>query len=289
MQSPSWRVGIIGGTGLYHLPGIETVEEVFIQTPFGEPSASILVGKLQQRELCFLPRHGKHHQIAPHKINHRANLWALRKLGVRWLICVTAVGSLREEIHPRDVVVPDQFFDKTSNAENKTFFDTGIVAHVSLAQPYSENLRKILIEAAVGEGIRCHSQGTYVQMDGPGFSTLAESLFHRKMGFDIIGMTHAPEAKLAREAEIACATLAFATDYDCWKIEEETVTTESVIAHLQANIESARRILARAIPQIPTEPNWPEHYSLGNAILTPREHWCPDKFEQLSFLLERFK
>ncbi|MCS7009577.1 MAG: S-methyl-5'-thioadenosine phosphorylase [Chthoniobacterales bacterium] len=287
-NADKYRIGVIGGSGLYELPGVEVIDELTLDTSFGLPSSSVLLCKIHDREVCFLPRHGKKHTIAPHEINHRSNILTLRRLGVRWLICVTAVGSLREEIHPRDLVVPNQFFDRTSRPSQNTFFGEGIVAHVSLAQPYSENLRHILIQSAKEEGIRCHEAGTYVQMDGPAFSTRAESEFYRKMGFDIVGMTHAPEAKLAREAEIACAALAFATDYDCWKLEEEPVTTEAVIEHLQANIANAKRILFRAILKIPHEPNWPEHFALDKAIITPREKWTLSRIRILSPLLDRF-
>ncbi|HEY8990740.1 MAG TPA: S-methyl-5'-thioadenosine phosphorylase, partial [Luteolibacter sp.] len=214
-------IGIIGGSGLYQLSGFKLTEERYVSTPFGDPSDRLVGGTFAGRQIWFLPRHGRGHRIMPTEINHRANLWALRSLNVRWLICVTAVGSLKEEYRPRDIVLPDQFFDRTSRREHHTFFGRGIVAHVAFADPISAGLRMILRDAAVGSGNRVHNGGTYVNMDGPAFSTRAESRANRQLGFDIIGMTNLPEAKLAREAEIALATLAMVTDYDCWKTDEE--------------------------------------------------------------------
>jgi len=224
----------------------------------------------------------------PTEINHRANLWALRSVGVRHLICVTAVGSLKEEYHPRDIVLPDQYFDRTSRRELHTFFGGGIVGHVAFADPVSAGLRGILKECATAEGATVHDGGTYVNMDGPAFSTRSESETNRKLGFDVIGMTNLPEAKLAREAEIALATLAMITDYDCWKVEEEPVTAEAVMGHLHANVSAAKRIIARAIREIPAEADWPEHRSLDGAIMTPRHLWPAEKIEALRPMLQRF-
>jgi 5'-methylthioadenosine phosphorylase len=281
-------IGIIGGSGLYEIDGFEKAEERVIATPFGEPSDALVGGTLGGREVWFLPRHGRGHRLLPKEINHRANLWALRSVGVRHLICVTAVGSLKEEYHPRDIVLPDQYFDRTSRREHHTFFGGGIVGHVSFADPVSAGLRGILKECATAEGAKVHDGGTYVNMDGPAFSTRAESETNRKLGFDVIGMTNLPEAKLAREAEIALATLAMITDYDCWKVEEEPVTAEAVMGHLHANVSAAKRIIARAIPQIPAEADWPEHRSLDGAIMTPRHLWPAEKIEALRPMLQRF-
>ena len=280
-------IGIIGGSGLYELEGFEMTEERVVQTPFGEPSDAVVGGRLAGRQVWFLPRHGRGHRLLPTEINHRANLWALRSLNVRWLICVTAVGSLREEYPPRDVVLPDQYFDRTSRREQHTFFGHGIAAHVGFAEPVSAGLRAILRQCAAEAGIPCHDGGTYVNMDGPAFSTRAESNANRQLGFDVIGMTNLPEAKLAREAEIALATLALITDYDCWKIEEEPVSAEAVMGHLQANVATAKRLLAAAIPRIPATPEWPEHRSLDGAIMTAKALWPAATVAKLRPLLER--
>ncbi len=281
-------IGIIGGSGLYDLDGFENREEITVPTPFGPPSDALVTGTLAGRRVYFLPRHGKGHRILPTELNHRANIWALRSLNVRWVIAVTAVGSLQEKYHPRDILLPDQFFDRTSRRDQHTFFGRGIVAHVSFGDPLSDNLRALLHEAIVTQGRRVHNGGTYVCMDGPAFSTRAESNAHRQLGFDVIGMTNLPEAKLAREAEMALATLAMVTDYDCWKVEEEAVTAESVIDHLHANVAAAKAILAQVIPSIPTEPDWPEHSSLGNALMTDRKLWPEQTVEDLLPLLKRF-
>ncbi|MFM2242021.1 MAG: S-methyl-5-thioadenosine phosphorylase [Verrucomicrobiota bacterium] len=261
-------IGIIGGSGLYEIEGFEKSEERRIETPYGEPSDVLVGGLLHGRQVWFLPRHGRGHRILPHEINHRANLWALRSLEVRFLICVTAVGSLREEYAPRHVLLPDQYFDRTSRREHHTFFGGGIAGHVSFGDPVSAGLRAILRDAAVAEGAVVHDGGTYVNMDGPAFSTRAESEANRQLGFDVIGMTNLPEAKLAREAEIALATLAMITDYDCWKVEEEAVTAE-------------------AVALVPAEPLWPEHRSLDSAIMTPRSLWPEETVARLEPVLRR--
>jgi len=281
-------IGVIGGSGLYELEGFEKSAEVVVETPFGKPSDALVGGRLGGRQVWFLPRHGRGHRLLPSEINHRANLWALRSLNVRWLICVTAVGSLREEYRPRDVVLPDQFFDRMSSREQHTFFGRGIVAHVGFAEPVSAGLREILRECVTREGLRCHDRGTYVNMDGPAFSTRSESRVNRQLGFDVIGMTNLPEAKLAREAEIALATLAMITDYDCWKSEEEPVSAGSIIGHLNANVAAAKRILAAAIERIPEVPDWPEHRSLAGAIMTPQALWPAATVAALRPMLERF-
>ncbi len=281
-------IGIIGGSGLYEIDGFEKAEERVIETPFGTPSDALVGGTLGGREVWFLPRHGRGHRLLPTEINHRANLWALRSVGVRYLICVTAVGSLKEEYHPRDIVLPDQYFDRTSRREHHTFFGGGIVGHVSFGAPVSAGLRALLKEAAAEDGGRVHDGGTYVNMDGPAFSTRAESEANRQLGFDVIGMTNLPEAKLAREAEIALATLAMITDYDCWKIEEEPVTAEAVMGHLHANVSAAKRIIGRAVARIPEGAEWPEHRSLDGAIMTPQALWPAERIEALRPMLQRF-
>jgi len=280
-------IGVIGGTGLYEMEGFEQTAERAVETPFGAPSDALVGGTLAGRQVWFLPRHGRGHRLLPHEINHRANIWALRSLGVRWIICVTAVGSLKERHAPRSMVVVDQYFDRTSQREGHTFFGGGIAAHISFGEPTSPLLRAILLEAAGREdGVAAHDGGTYVNMDGPAFSTRAESEVYRRMGFDVVGMTNLPEAKLAREAEIALATLAMVTDYDCWK--EEDVHVEAVLGHLDANAGVARRVVARAVERIPAEPDWPEHRALEGAILTPPHCWPTERRRALEPLLGRF-
>lgn len=280
-------IGVIGGSGLYDIEGISDIEEVEVTTPFGPPSDTIVTGTMAGRRVCFLPRHGKGHRILPSELNHRANMWAMRHLNVRWVIAVTAVGSLKEEYRPRDIVLPDQFFDRTSQRADHTFFGRGIVAHIAFGDPISESLRRLLLDSAHRLGKTVHDGGTYVNMDGPAFSTRAESETNRKLGFDLIGMTNLPEAKLAREAEIALATLALVTDYDCWK-EEETVNAHAVIEHVQANAETAKAILQDVIPTIPTIPDWPEHSALDDAIFTAPDLWPESTSEELRPLLQRF-
>jgi len=282
-------IGIIGGSGLYDLEGFENPEEIKIETPFGDPSDALIGGTFAGRRVYFLPRHGKGHVILPTELNHRANIWALRSVGVRWIISATAVGSLREEYKPRDILVPDQFFDRTSRREEHTFFGNGIVAHVQFGDPVSCELRSLLVESARALHDKdVHDGGTYVNMDGPAFSTRAESEANRKMGHDIIGMTNLPEAKLAREAEIAFSTLALITDYDCWKEEEEAVTADTVIGHLIANAAAAKKIVADVIPKIPVEANWPDHSALDSALVTDRSLWPEASADALEPVLRRF-
>lgn len=257
-------------------------------TPWGVPSDKIIVGELLGRKVCFLPRHGKGHRILPTELNHRANIYALRSLGVRFIICVTAVGSLREEYRPRDIVLIDQFFDRTSRREHHTFFGNGIVAHVGFSDPISKGLQQLLLGVCRAQGKTVHENGTYVNMDGPAFSTRAESNANRQLGFDVIGMTNLPEAKLAREAEIALATVAMITDYDCWKVEEEPVSAHTVIGHLNANAAAAKEIIAAAIPLIPREATWPEHSALDSALVTDRSLWPDQTAQDLSPILQRF-
>jgi 5'-methylthioadenosine phosphorylase len=286
-MSNTAAIGVIGGSGLYEMDGFTQTEERVIETPFGMPSDALIGGEMSGRQVWFLPRHGRGHRLLPTEINHRANIWALRSVGVRYLICVTAVGSLREEYAPRHVVLPDQFFDRTSRREHHTFFGGGIVGHVSFADPISEELRHILRDAALTHQLQVHDGGTYVNMDGPAFSTRAESEANRQLGFDVIGMTNLPEAKLAREAEIALSTLAMITDYDCWKKEEEPVSAEAVMGHLHANVSAAKSIIASAVPSIPLTPDWPEHRALDGAIMTPRPLWPTQKIADLGKILER--
>ncbi len=246
MNNEPPAIGIIGGSGLYQMEELRDATEHKIDTPFGLPSDTLVGGKISGRQVYFLPRHGRGHRILPHELNHRANIYALRSLNVRWVISVTAVGSLQEKYAPRDVLLPSQFYDRTSLRVAHTFFGEGIAAHIAFAEPISAELRNLLVESARSVGITAHNGGTYVNMDGPAFSTRAESELNRRYGFDVIGMTNVAEAKLAREAEIALATMAMITDYDCWKIEEEPVSAQIVIGHLIANAETARKVLTGA-------------------------------------------
>jgi 5'-methylthioadenosine phosphorylase len=288
MTANAPAIGIIGGSGLYQMEGVEDPVEQRVETPFGEPSDAVIGGRMHGRQIYFLPRHGRGHRLLPHELNHRANIYALRSLNVRWIICVTAVGSLQEQYAPRHVLLPSQFFDRTSQRANHTFFGEGIAAHIGFADPISADLRNILAESARAAGVTVHNGGTYVNMDGPAFSTRAESELNRRHGFDVIGMTNAPEAKLAREAEIALATMAMITDYDCWKVEEEPVSAQTVFEHLVANAETAKKILVDAIPRIPAEPNWPEHRALDTALVTDRKLWPPATRQKLGAILSRF-
>jgi 5'-methylthioadenosine phosphorylase len=288
MNDEPAAIGVIGGSGLYQIEGLDSPGEVYVETPFGQPSDAIVSGTVDGRSVFFLPRHARGHRILPTELNHRANIYALRSLNVRWIIGVGAVGSLQEQYHPRDIVLPDQFFDRTSQRASSTFFGDGIVAHVTMADPVSHALRTIVAQEAAALGHRVHNGGTYVNMDGPAFSTRAESDFHRRMGFDIIGMTNSPEAKLSREAEIAFASISFITDYDCWKVDDEPVSAQIVIGHLLANAEAARRILPTVIRRIPIEPAWPEHRALDSALVTDRKLWPELTVKKLQVILNRF-
>ncbi len=285
MSEPA-AIGIIGGSGLYQIEGLEGVTEHQVETPFGKPSDVIIGGRLAGRAVYFLPRHARGHRIMPHELPHRANIWALRSLGVRFILCVTAVGSLQEQYAPRNIVLPSQFFDRTSQIHS--FFGGGIVAHAAFANPISAALQKLMQEEGAALGYTMHLGGTYVNMDGPQFSTRAESETNRRLGFDVIGMTNLAEVKLCREAEIAVATMAMITDYDCWKVEEEPVTAEAVIAHLHANAAAAKAIISRVVPRIPAEASWPEHRALDAALVTPRNLWPAGTKEKLRPILERF-
>src|SRR5437016_9124304 len=267
---------------------VQDVTEHQINTPFGSPSDTLVGGTLSGRQVYFLPRHGRGHRILPHEINYRANIYALRSLNVRWIISVAAVGSLQEKYAPRDVVLPSQFYDRTSQHAIHTFFGNGIAAPVAFAEPIRANLRNLLAESARSLAVTVHDGGTYVNMDGPAFSTRAESEFNHRNGFDVIAMTNLPEAKLAREAEIAFATMAMITDYDSWKVEEEAVSAEIVLSHLVANAETARRVIVGVIPRIPPEPNWPEHFALDTALVTDRKLWPQATVEKLKPILRRF-
>ena len=282
------RIGIIGGSGLYHIEGFTNQKWITVKTPFGPPSDQLLAGRLAGRDVVFLPRHGRGHRILPSELNHRANVWAMKKLGVAWILGVSAVGSLQARYRPCDIVLPDQFLDRTKRSIDQTFFGRGIVAHVAFAEPICEELRVLALEAASALRCRVHNGGVYVNMEGPAFSTRAESVANHKAGLDVIGMTGLGEAKCAREAEIAYATMAMVTDYDCWKADEEPVTVEMVIDNLHRNAAQAKVIIARVLPQIPKRPAWPCHFALQNAILTDRKFWPARTVKELRPLLEKY-
>ena len=267
MKSPV--IGVIGGSGLYQMPGLAGVREVEVKTPFGKTSDRLIRGRLGDADLVFLPRHGKGHRWLPTEINFRANIFALKKLGVERIISVSAVGSLREEIAPGHLVVPDQFIDRTTQ-RSSTFFGRGVVAHVSLANPFCSDLSKILISAAREEGAEVHSGGTYLCMEGPQFSTRAESHLYRAWGAHVVGMTNLQEAKLAREAEICFGTLALATDYDCWNEHAGDVEIEHVLTVLKQNVALAQRTIARASTELSAARSCGCVSALKDAIITER-------------------
>ena len=246
----SVKIGVIGGSGFYQMEGLSDMEEIDLDTPFGKPSDSLIVGTVEGKRVVFLPRHGVGHRLLPSEINVRANIYALKSLGVEWIVSVSAVGSLRSEIEPRHFVVPDQLFDHTKSRVS-TFFGEGLAAHVSLAHPFCPVLSELIYEGGVSVGVTTHKGGTYICMEGPAFSTQAESNVYRHLGFDVIGMTAATEAKLAREAEICYATLACSTDYDCWHPDHDNVTAEMILQHLLANVETAKQAAKAIIRRIP--------------------------------------
>jgi len=283
-----YRIGIIGGSGLYHIEGFTRQKWTNINTPFGSPSDQLLTGTLAGRDVVFLPRHGRGHRILPSELNHRANIWAMKKLGVAWIISVSAVGSLQAKYKPCDIVLPDQFLDRTKQSLGHTFFGRGIVGHIAFADPICEELRRVILKSARALKARVHDGGTYVNMEGPAFSTRAESITNHKLGYDVVGMTNLGEAKCAREAQIAYATMAMITDYDCWKTDEAHVTVEMVIANLTKNAAMAKEIVKNAIPLIPPEPAWPCHEALRNAIMTDKKAWPASTKKQLALLLRKY-
>ncbi len=262
------KLGIIGGSGLYEMDGLSRRRWVTVPTPFGKPSDQLLTGKLGDGDLVFLPRHGRGHRILPSELNHRANIYALKKLGVTRIISVSAVGSLQEKYKPTDIVLVDQFFDRTKRGLDLTYFGNGIVAHVGFADPVCAQLRAVLADCGRQAGATVHVGGTYVNMEGPAFSTRSESRFHRQMGWDVIGMTNYGEARCAREAEICYATVAMVTDYDCWHESEEPVTVEMVIANLNKNAGTAKQIIKYAASSDRLTGDCRCQHALANAIMT---------------------
>lgn len=288
---PQATIGVIGGSGLYQMEGMSDVEEVAISTPFGNPSDVLTVGKVEGVSMAFLPRHGRGHRISPTEIPARANIWALKSLGVEWVISVSAVGSLREHIAPRDLVIPNQLFDRTKSRVN-TFYEGGIVVHCTFADPFCPTLSRLLLDSARELGdVKAHEGGAYVCIEGPLFSTRAESHAYRSWGMDIIGMTALPEAKLAREAELCYATIACVTDYDVWHETEESVTVEMVISNLSANVANAQRILRNVAKKIPADrsANACECPSaLSTAILTDRSRIPAEAKEKYSLFIGKY-
>jgi 5'-methylthioadenosine phosphorylase len=281
------RIGVIGGTNLYQMEGLGNVEEAKISTPFGDPSDAITIGDLVGERVAFLPRHGKGHRISPTELPARANIYALKSLGVEWIISVSAVGSLKDEIHPLDILIPDQLIDRTRSRVN-SFFGDGLVAHVGFAEPFCPVLSNILYQTASEAGATVHNGGTYVVMEGPLFSTKAESFLYRSWGASAIGMTALPEAKLAREAEICYATLACITDYDCWHESSEPVTIDMVLSNLQRNAEMAKRILSRAVACIPLKRECQCATALQNSIITSPQLIPAPLKEKLRVLIGKY-
>jgi 5'-methylthioadenosine phosphorylase len=269
-MSEQAEIGIIGGTGLYQMEGFADVREVALDTPFGAPSDSLMVGVLEGRRVAFLPRHGRGHRLLPHELNYQANVFAMKRLGVQWILSVSAVGSLKERYVPQHVVIPDQFIDRTRQRKS-TFFGRGLVAHVGFAHPFCKGLSGVMAEACVEAGATHHVGGTYVCREGPQFSTRAESELYRSWGADLIGMTNLQEAKLAREAEICYSTLAMVTDYDCWHPDHDAVTAEQIMGNLGRNAETARAVLRAAVRRLPIPRGCECESALRYALVTAPE------------------
>ncbi len=280
-------VGVIGGSGLYDIEGLIDVESVSVDTPWGSPSDDLIVGTLGDTKMVFLPRHGRYHRLMPSEINYRANIFAMKKMGVERILSVSAVGSMKEHIFPGQIVIPSQFYDHTKTRVS-TFFGEGIVAHVSMADPVCHSLSDELYKASISIGATVHKGGTYLCMEGPQFSSRAESNIYRGWGVDIIGMTNATEAKLAREAEICYVSLSLATDYDCWHEHHEDVTVDDLIETLNKNVQLARDIIKRVVPGISESRDCPCSNALQNAIITPKEAITKETRDRLEILIKRY-
>jgi 5'-methylthioadenosine phosphorylase len=281
------RIGIIGGSGLYQMDGLSQVEEVEVETPFGKPSDAYRVGTLEGKHVVFLARHNRHHTILPSELNFRANIYGFKKLGVEWILSASAVGSLKEEVRPLDIVLPDQFYDRTK-ARVSTYFGDGIVAHISFAHPICSQLADVIQQAARDAGVPVKRGGTYVCMEGPQFSTLAESNVYRKNGGDLIGMTNLQEAKLAREAEICYTTIALVTDYDCWHPQHDAVTVVEVIENLKKNSENAQKIIRSSVKRLPVDRTCKCGHALKHAIMTDLKNAPKATKERLELLLKKY-
>jgi len=282
------KIGVIGGTGVYQMEALTDVEEVKIETPFGDPSDAIVLGTLEGVRVAFLPRHGRGHRILPSEVNSRANIWALKSLGVERIISISACGSMREDIAPRHIVIPDQIFDFTKLRRPNTFFGQGLAAHISFAEPFCPELSELLYRAVKKTGAAVHKGGTFLVIEGPRFSTKGESRIFRRWGVDIIGMTAVPEAQLAREAEICYATMAHVTDYDVWHETEEPVTVEVVIQNLLANAEVAKQAIRNIVPTIPAERTCECAHALETAIITQRDLIPAKVKEDLKLLIGKY-
>jgi 5'-methylthioadenosine phosphorylase len=267
MSSERADIGIIGGSGLYEIEGLEGAREVAVDTPFGPPSDHLVLGTLDGKEVAFLPRHGRGHRILPHEIDYQANVFAMKRLGVQWILSVSAVGSLKEAYAPLHMLVPDQLVDRTAKRIS-TFFGRGLVAHVAFAHPFCPGLSAVMAAACAEAGVAHHVGGTYVCIEGPEFSTRAESELFRSWGMDVVGMTNMQEARLAREAEICYATLAMITDYDCWHPEHDSVTAEQIIANLGKNAQSAKAVLKAAVRRLPISRGCECEHALATALVT---------------------
>lgn len=292
-MSPRKIIGVLGGSGLYEMAGLSSVREVTVETPFGAPSDAYIVGELGDVRLVFLPRHGRGHRFLPSEINYAANVHGMKQLGVEYILSVSAVGSLREHIRPGDVVLPDQFIDRTRGTRRSTFYGNGVVGHVSFADPICGTLHDTLVEVAQaerGDAAGVHTRGTYVVMEGPAFSTRAESHLYRSWGADVIGMTNLPEAKLAREAEICYATVALPTDYDCWREEEAPVSVDAVVAVLRRNVDLARRIIRSAAERIAAlPPRTCDCASAGRfAVMTATDQISAEAYARLELIIGRY-
>ncbi len=282
------RIGVIGGSGLYNIEGIKIKKTVKVRTPFGDPSDELVIGELNGKEVVFLPRHGKGHRINPSRINYRANIYAMKKLEAEWLISLSACGSLKEEIKPLDFIIPLQFVDRTNQARKYTFFDEGITAHISFSHPVCSDLANLLHNTAKDNGSTVHLGGTYLNMEGPQFSTLAESNLYRSWGMDIIGMTNMAEARLAREAEICYVTLAAVTDYDCWRESEEVVSVDAIIGNLKKNVDNAKKILKNVVSRIPEKRTCGCKEALKYAIITDRKAISKKEKKKLDILIGKY-
>jgi 5'-methylthioadenosine phosphorylase len=280
------KIGIIGGSGLYNMSALENRHEVAATTPWGAPSDSIVIGTIAGREVAFLARHGRGHRINPSNLPFRANIYALKELGVEWILSFSAVGSLKEELAPLDFVIPDQFFDRTKGRPS-TFFDEDVVVHVGFSHPVCSTLADVAEAACRKVGVKVHRNGTYCCMEGPQFSTLAESNFHRSCGFDVIGMTNLQEAKLAREAEMSYCTVAMVTDYDCWHEEHDAVTVDQVIEYLTKNAEHAQSVAIEAVKNIPEGPS-PFADALKSSILTDRSKISEESKQKYALLIGKY-
>ena len=281
------EIGIIGGSGLYAMPGFEAQEDAVIETPFGSPSDNYVLGSLAGRRVAFLARHGRGHRLAPSELNYRANIYGMKKLGVERIISLSAVGSLKEELRPLDFVIPEQFFDRTRGRVS-TFFGEGLVAHISFAHPICPEASAVVAAACQAAGVACKRGGTYLCMEGPAFSTKAESGVYRSWGMDIIGMTNLQEAKLAREAEICYVTVAMVTDYDCWHEDHDAVTVSDIIANLMKNAENACKVVAQAVAAMPVARGCKCGSALSHAILTDRELVPEATKTKLGILIEKY-